>query len=348
MFPAQTRPLLAAVLCLAALTSLSALAGGSDGGGTEINGHVLDTQVRDNTIIFRKDEEITHRISNLENALNVSLPDVGTRFYDFIEDPATRKRFILADKLPNPQAPDVMHSVGDRLVGLQRGPNVWVLKDFYSTANADDRFNFAVHEFLVSEKLRNGRLTEQDKEEVLNVSAYLSKYINKLPADGGPATPDLPGLQAYYANVRLDASSLQKLFGANHFEPGMTAAEHQELSAASDKLNQAIDKACPKSGINYTAAKQVTLILNWFRAQGTDENSSEAKRTLYKHFMSEIDQKLGGKQDIKTICKANEEVNLEDAFGDSLKPASRPSPSTSAGDATPESTAAPTDSGTAQ
>jgi hypothetical protein len=297
MVPART-PLTLAVFLLA--HSSPAFAGGSDGGGTVYKGHLLDDQVRDGSVSVLQNEETASLCDALQNKLVQAVPQFANAYIDFFYGGPTRERFTVTDKLPDTRVSDIKHSVGDRLVGLQRGPIVWVLSSYFNNPKTDmnEKFDFFVHEFLVAQKLKQGPLSERDKDEILNTSAFLSQLARD------ESVPDTKTIQGF----------LEK----NHFQPGMTNDELKELGAAGDKLNAAVDNMCKGTVPNSAAWRKVNTILNWITYQATDEDASVSKRDYYSSLNKKLNETLHNKRDAKSLCAVSKEMDLEDAFGDSL------------------------------
>jgi hypothetical protein len=301
------------------LSPLSALAGGSDGGhASGTNGHLLDSEVIANTISLFADKDgqssaLGKELDRIQNLLPKMLPEFADRYQEFIFPP-TNKRFILVDSLPPSTPGDTVHFMGDEAIAYQRGQNIWVTRKFWENPETtlQDRVNFVNHEFLVSEKLKQGGpLSEGDKEDVVNATAgmpgYLSQEIN--------GTPEM---------MASNAENLRKILEADHFLPGLTVSEFKTLGNFVDKFNPVIKKACQGRKIDYQAGNQVVKALSWLRYEQSDEAISPAMRRKYKELYEKFDKALNGKFDINSICEAEKKSEEIDGFDAALQHPEKP------------------------
>lgn len=316
------------------LSPTTALAGGSDGGhASGTHGRLLDSEVIANTIDLFADKDgqpsaLGQELNRVQNLLPKMLPEFADHYQDFLFPPAN-KRFILVDSLPPSTPGDTVHFMGDEAIAYQRGQNIWVTRKFWENpaTATQDRLNFVNHEFLVSEKLKQGPLSEGDKEDVVNATAGMAGYL-KAEINN---TPEM---------LAGNASNLQKMLEADHFLPGLTASEMKDLTIFFDRFAAALKKACRQGKIDYKAGNQVMKALSWLRYQQSDETASPALRRKHKELYELFDKALSGKFDVKSICAAQKNADEIDAFNTSLKQPlkAKPAPSGKTGTAPADDT----------
>ena len=261
------------------LAPLAAPAAGGDssGGGSTLGRQLLDRRVRENTIGLTSAD--MDELAKRNKLFNETMPEYSRSFAEFFMT-STGKRFVLTDKLPEVKETDVKHEVADDLVGLQRGPIVWVKRSYWEQAPAAERAEFYTHEFFVGEKLKAGPLSARDREEVLNVNAAVSEMAEKM-ADFA---------QQDKQEKERRSRELQKLLERNHFEAAATNAERDLITGLGDKLTKLFVSACDPKKPSAKSLAKISELMEYVGRRSRDEEASRALRTELAEMKQNYDE----------------------------------------------------------
>ncbi len=272
------------------LSTLSAFAsekcgGDCSGGGSSLQGKLLDDKVRSNTAELSTGTPEFEKVMQLNNILVERLPLFGMRFAEFHFGGGKRIRFVLVDQLPEIKASDTRHEVADKLVAFQRGPIVWTLRDFYENASAEEKTTFRIHEFLVREKMKVSPLTSRDRDEVVNMAAMFSDFLHG----------------QYDIKSFPEANELRDTLKANHFETGASKKEYEEALALFEKVEKALNKACDEKSPDPAAFNEITRILRYLK-NSPNNGTSEELQKMYLEIWSHVKNNTGGDFSREKLC----------------------------------------------
>jgi hypothetical protein len=269
---------------LLAANPLPLIAGGdTSGGGSSLKGKLLDSKIKADTIKHYNDKALGDRLEVIHRLLDGTLPDLSRRFSNFyFEHTSTAKRFILVDELPK------VHEAADGLVGLQRGPNVWVKRSFWDGADGSEKADFFLHEFFVSEKLKNGALGPVEREEVVNTTAAISEKADQIGFLASQGFPIAYGRE------------LQGVLEKNHFEAALRKDERDRSRSIGDKLFKGLQKGCGVKKPDPQALEGFYNLMKYVKRHAKDNDESAAMR---KEFQGMVDQfEDGVKEHDGNVC----------------------------------------------